>query len=474
MIRAYGPLLIVGLAAVVWLVVVTLDLTRRERSYHGVTLWGIFLTVAAAAIVRGVALAGTSGVSELPSQAVRVLQVVTLMIPTAAAIGLVVAARLKPVSAWRSGRSLWLAMLAVAGAALLSAVFGIEPSVRVFALATMPAVVTATYLLPRISVQSAASMIWVSTGVIVGVSLATWIGGWEYALADTFSPRRVPMFGTTQRLQGVLEHPNALGPVAALAFVITVWKRRGWFLVGAPSAVALLATDSLTAIAAVPVALACLWYYSQDRGSRLRGSILLSSFAVAASFVAIAPRGIAATQQLVERFGTFTGRTTGWAYALDRWRESPFVGYGPEVFGDSFRAETGLQWLGQAHNQFLQSLAESGLIGLAALILLVVVAARIALRTAWSTAGLTAAIAALFALRMLTEAPLRGSSPLVVLLVLALVVLLLAGLDEVEGIPERYPSRATEHSSQGVAINGKRPERGDHRDGGAYSGNRAL
>ena len=69
-----------------------------------------------------------------------------------------------------------------------------------------------------------------------------------------------------------------------------------------------------------------------------------------------------------------SGRTDVWDLTLREWHSSPLVGYGPSLWSPGYRSSHGfsaLSWVGQAHNQFVEALGQTGLIGFIALVLFV-------------------------------------------------------------------------------------------------------
>jgi O-antigen ligase len=103
------------------------------------------------------------------------------------------------------------------------------------------------------------------------------------------------------------------------------------------------------------------------------------------------------------------GRTYVWDATIEVWEESRIFGYGPTLWSEEFRARYGefFAFAGQAHNQFIQSLGESGLVGLGALVVYFLTMLVVAMKTSERTAGLSLACFSLIAVRLLTEAALR-------------------------------------------------------------------
>lgn len=413
----------------VWLIIAAPTLARLERKSPGVlvTLFPVF--AAGSATIQSLALATNAGYSDLSTPTVRVLQSTTIILVAVAGLGILIGTKCHFPQQLRSGRDVMSLLVLFYLATVLSATFSTSSGINVPSMLLAPAFVVAVFLLPRPPVRRVVLAIWAAAAFVVALSLVAWAVGWEHAVVDTLQ-RRVPMPGAPQRLQGVMGHPNALGPVAALGLVLTVWRRKQRLAVGIPFLVALVATDSLTAILAVPVALIALWYFSAPYRSPRIGWILVACATIVSVAAPFLPGANSDQFPIAESLMTLTGRTTAWTHAVDAWRRSPVVGNGPTVFGEGFREISGLTWFGHAHNQFLQTLAEAGLVGLTLLIALVVVLFRKALVVADNTAGLSVAIVSIFFLRMLTETPLRGSSPLNLFAVLSVLTVLFSGLEQ--------------------------------------------
>lgn len=184
-------------------------------------------------------------------------------------------------------------------------------------------------------------------------------------------------FGIGQ-LTGLTSSPNILGPIAVTALLcelVRVERRRWWPLHAVIAAVVLLLSESriswLAALIAVPVLL-----FSQKAASRIK-----LSWAIGGVSAVIASIGIASlVSPIREAFlrlvahsnlGSGDGRTAIFREAYRAFRTNEIIGYGPSVFDLNYRRTLGGNsgWIGQAHNQFFQSLAECGLVGFAALLL---------------------------------------------------------------------------------------------------------
>ncbi len=106
---------------------------------------------------------------------------------------------------------------------------------------------------------------------------------------------------------------------------------------------------------------------------------------------------------------TLTGRQAIWDITLQTWAEHPLVGYGPGLWGIEFREKLGMPFAGQAHNQYLQTLGEFGLLGALVLGVYLILIARRAWRLR-ATLPVGLPLLGLLLTVGMVEAPLRDPS----------------------------------------------------------------
>jgi O-antigen ligase len=104
---------------------------------------------------------------------------------------------------------------------------------------------------------------------------------------------------------------------------------------------------------------------------------------------------------------TLTGRTQIWDITLQGWHESDLFGYGREIWGAERMLKFRLFHVGQAHNQFVQTLGEAGLMGMVLLLAYLGVMLHAALSRFAASRGLVLSLYVLVFARCVTEAPLR-------------------------------------------------------------------
>ncbi|HEY8050671.1 MAG TPA: O-antigen ligase family protein [Ramlibacter sp.] len=103
---------------------------------------------------------------------------------------------------------------------------------------------------------------------------------------------------------------------------------------------------------------------------------------------------------------TLTGRDQIWAVAWEEWHAHPWFGFGPGLFDDDFRMAVNLPNATNAHNQFMDTLARSGVIGVAALVAYALVLMFMSFKYARRTGGLSLALFFALALRSVSEVPM--------------------------------------------------------------------
>lgn len=219
--------------------------------------------------------------------------------------------------------------------------------------------------------------------------------------------------GLSLRLHGIANHANNLAPLILLFLIIDGSERRRSSIAVLHRFVAvgtLLATQSKTtwAAGAVIIALASVrwgWdgrYVRRDRIARL-GMRKLVVVAIVVMFLSTAFGAMFSSSDSIR---TLTGRTTLWQLSVDLWRERPLLGFGEQFWGTQMRQDY-LVYQGlvvtHAHNDVLQALGQSGLIGLGVMAAYLFATISTSLRTAEISQWRTVFLAGLILTRMSTE-----------------------------------------------------------------------
>lgn len=312
-------------------------------------------------------------------------------------------------------RSLWWTYMAFVSGILLSMIGGTEPGFR-YQLLCVPAMFLMVYVYLREDSKTCIQLIrrillayvWLSLlGILLAPSAVLDQGG---AARNTLLP------GLAERLVGITPHPNALGPAAAVALLLVLNSQRGWRrgLNATAAVVVLIATDSRVTMVGTLASLMVLFVYRQPRGRGPR--LVLTALVVMIPLVSVlsvnSPAGPLASLSGGDVYAgdlkTVNGRTKVWAITMKEWRENPLLGYGPSLWDPEYRSQyRGLEWVGQAHNQFVQSVGDSGVVGFIGLLVYVAGLVVTGFRTAVRSRGLTLALVVLLLFRMLSESALR-------------------------------------------------------------------
>jgi O-antigen ligase len=205
--------------------------------------------------------------------------------------------------------------------------------------------------------------------------------------------------------------PLALGFAAeSLAGLRREWagRRAGWIALGGPEG-----NDAVRRLAAALVILVGLMA-SRSRGGQMAGAVSLAALPVAARRgralllglgLLIALGGLwwldldAARKAFATR-GLRDSRLALWEDALPMLRDHPVLGSGFNAFGTAYLRYQTLhryEWVGEAHNEYFQLLLDTGAVGAALGVSLLVLLLRLALRAARSgylDAGVLGALAA--------------------------------------------------------------------------------
>ena len=229
--------------------------------------------------------------------------------------------------------------------------------------------------------------------------------------------------GIDWRLFGLTGHANTLGPVALLGMLLELYspsRRRWmrWLNLGSGAAVFVLA-QSRTAWVAGLLIMIFAWVPLSIRPVRTSGGdphgfsrLVWTLIGCMALLIAVVGGMVVfgGTEYLQRKsdLGTLNGRFQIWDITLQAWRDNVLFGYGPEIWGAERRLRFNMFHVGQAHNQFVQTLGEAGLVGLALLIVYLFALLYAAWRRFVVSRGLILALLVLLLARSVTEAPMRS------------------------------------------------------------------
>ncbi|KQP68876.1 O-antigen ligase family protein [Methylobacterium sp. Leaf112] len=266
---------------------------------------------------------------------------------------------------------LMLAWLAV------STVLSIEPLVSARRLVSL-VIVTAAAVSLLVAARDArqfATVLGATVLGIVGISYLGLVLVPERAMHTAFDLIEPEHAGSWR---GVYAHKNAAGAaMGAFVFVGLFWAGTGQrilgFLLAGAAALFLVFTNAKTSVAITPAVLALTWFCTWSGATVWRRLVLLAPLALLLT-VTVGSVLVPEIGALVARLAgdpTFTGRTEIWEFAADNIARRPIAGYGYGAFWESVfygggaDAATWVNRATDAHNGYLNTALESGLVGLA-------------------------------------------------------------------------------------------------------------
>jgi O-antigen ligase len=248
------------------------------------------------------------------------------------------------------------------------------------------------------------------------------------------------------RYSGLSTGPNAMGPLCVLG-LLALWScpfEKRWLqrLAQLVLLFSLLLTQSksswlgglacwISVAWVVRLDAKAQWFGDQRRRPALQTALLLMIVLVLAVFFIIATGVIEERLErfLVTRAGsdlvTLTGRNEIWVIALDTFWRNPWFGYGPAIWDPYFRYIIGVPAAFHAHNQFINVLAASGLVGAIGFLAYLVALFMRLLKRLRSYRGFAVGVLALILVRCVGEVPfnldgLGGESLMHILLLMVL------------------------------------------------------
>jgi len=253
----------------------------------------------------------------------------------------------------------------------------------------------------------------------------------DYSAVEFADNGRV-LFGLPQ-LAGATDHPNVLGPLAAMALAFEVapgTRRRSILGITAAVACSVLAQSRAGWLCVAVVLL--VWFAARPGRARvlmIGGYLAAVAATAAATWLSVFGRP---DFRLTPDVSVLNGRNEVWSLAWGVFRAHPWFGAGPDAFDVQFRATHGQfgAVTGQAHDQVLQTMATVGLVGLVVFIALAWVWGRAAIWCAREGTGVAAATLLALAAHAAVESPLRGYLPPGTFMALAVVALVTTARDE--------------------------------------------
>ncbi len=305
---------------------------------------------------------------------------------------------------------IWLSIIFLSTGPLFSAFLG-EVPYFFYGLLLLPIIMTAVVFCPLVEKDWVLKQIKYVLIVFIFGSLISLIITPDWATIY-YPSSLIP--GINYRLFGLASHPNSLGPMAVTLIFINLllpYKKKfiNLLLVSGAIIILLLAqskTAWLAFIFGFSMIILSRIFISQKRVFFLSQTILL--FILASILVVLR-----INTEIIENFianPTFlslTGRTYIWDISLSVFKKNIFFGYGPTLWDLAFRTQYGLMFAGHSHNQFFQTLAESGLYGFIGLLSYLVVLIIYSFKVSKITRGVSLGLLMILLTRVITETPLR-------------------------------------------------------------------
>nr|WP_315496541.1 O-antigen ligase family protein [uncultured Rhodoferax sp.] len=226
--------------------------------------------------------------------------------------------------------------------------------------------------------------------------------------------------GFTIRLAGITDHANSLGALSVIALLIEFSKLKKsnvnlFFLL--TSAVCLLLSQSKTSwfIFAAGVALI---YSAKGEEKNIHSLPQLKTMTTIVFATIIAMIFLLYKfNSILDFFAqdktgltTLTGRTKIWTITVNEFFNNPLFGYGPTIWNIEYRSLKGMLYVGQAHNQYIQTLGQAGLIGVIFLLNYIFRFFKLCITSRHAMRPLAFAMTLVLLTRGFSESPMRMQS----------------------------------------------------------------
>lgn len=320
---------------------------------------------------------------------------------------------------------------------------GLDPSLPPAVLYALP-VMCAVYAGRRQSHREVLAAVQWAIATVLMISLAATLVIPAVTLGPAGMEQRIPFLDT--RFWGLGSGPNSIAPLALVQLLLQIQQPRRhsviWLFANLIAALAALVvliwaqsqTTWAAAVIALPVILTRRAFDSEIAGTRFKAhnvviGLTLAVFALAYVgtelirtdvFSAIADRLPGSRSEIWRSSGletataigdqVMTGRGKIWQIAVDVWQGNPWFGFGAHAWAADFRSYYDINAGVHAHNQWLQALSVSGLIGFSALMIYLVMLGSFAWKTSSASRGLTLGILLVILIRAIAEVPLETSA----------------------------------------------------------------
>lgn len=274
-----------------------------------------------------------------------------------------------------------------------------------------PLFIITAYLLPRFDIRKKIQILLPIFSLFIFSSLLSLLIDPSWA-ASSYTEGWI---GLPIRLCGTSSHPNGLGNIGLTLLILSRFdnKKSFWNYLNIVAAIIVIILAQSKAVW-ITIAIWALFEWIAKRIHYNRHPIT-KTLATGLFFIICIATYIFLFQKdlIYSLLGiniTLTGRIDVWQITINTWLENPILGYGPNIWDYYFRQGYGFFWAGQAHNQFLQTLGESGIFGIVALFFYCYVVIKLGSKYAdvsnFASFGIVIAILT----RSLFETPLRNYS----------------------------------------------------------------
>lgn len=312
---------------------------------------------------------------------------------------------------------LWLAaMIYYTLSVLVSGVLGHFGELNIN-LVYAPIVFTAVALLVSSNYKmTLQSLRWILLIPLLGSLLAMWVA--PNLVLETGYKGLIPGFSI--RLAGLTEHANSLGAIAVIGLFLELSKYvhdkpNVFFLLISGTNLVLAQSKTSWAIAAIGFFVFGLNAVRNRRLQYGKGhvdlAILCSAFFMATIIILFALFRLDSLLNFLDADQTglvsFTGRTKIWDMTVDEFMNNPISGYGPSIWDPFYRFRRGMMHVGQAHNQYIQTLGQAGILGILSLAFYIFLLLQKSYQGWNETYGLSFFIVAVLLVRGFSESPMR-------------------------------------------------------------------
>lgn len=280
----------------------------------------------------------------------------------------------------------------------------------------------------------------------------------DWVLDTSYSQGLIDGFNI--RLSGLAGHANSLAPLIFIYLILDLYvpaKPRIRMLHNSLAMIVLILNQSKTVW--ILLALSYLFYVVYNKVIRVKGRKIflglgVSNFIISICCLIVVYFGVLGqVETFIEqnKLYEFTGRAVLWDITIQSWKLSPLFGYGLELWGDSMQQTyfSVLQFTpGTAHNQVLQTLGESGVIGVFGLVIFIAIFLWFSFKYSKQSNGITIILFMFIFIRSVTEVTLPISINNVGFNVQFVAFSLLILMAKQEDVKERYEIAKTHKMKQ--------------------------